>query len=50
MSSITEKVAPETVESVNEGLEDGALTEHDGTERLVRNDADAFDSGPLRGE
>lgn len=32
---VTEKVSPETVETVNPGLERGDIGDHDGTERLV---------------
>ncbi|MFB6308693.1 MAG: glycosyltransferase family 2 protein [Haloarculaceae archaeon] len=41
---VTEKVEPETIETVNAGLEEGELAEHDGTERLVRETSDAFDT------
>ncbi|ESP89417.1 glycosyltransferase [Candidatus Halobonum tyrrellensis] len=37
---VTEKVPPETVEAVNPGLATGDLSDHDGTERLVRESAD----------
>jgi len=35
---VTEKLDPGTVETVHGGLEEGDLTEHDGTERLLRED------------
>jgi hypothetical protein len=41
---VTEKVPPERVEQVNEGLEEGALQSHDGSERLVRDSAEDFDT------
>jgi len=41
---VTEKVAPETIEEVNAGLEAGDLHDHDGTERLVRESGDAYDT------
>ncbi|WP_259517224.1 glycosyltransferase [Halanaeroarchaeum sp. HSR-CO] len=41
---VTEKVAPETVETMNAGLDSGALADHDGTERLVRDSADEYDT------
>lgn len=41
---VTEKVPPETIETVNAGLEEGDLRDHDGTERLVRESTDAFDN------
>lgn len=40
---VTEKVTPATIEAVNESLEEGALTRHEGTERLVRDSATEFD-------
>jgi hypothetical protein len=33
---VTEKVTPETVERVHESMESGTLSDHDGSERLVR--------------
>ena len=33
--TVTQKLAPETVESINEQLEKGDIEEHDGSERLV---------------
>ena len=41
---VTEKVTPDTIEAVNEGLEDGDLDDHDGTGRLVRSSAGQFDT------
>lgn len=41
---VTEKVTGEVIESVNAGLEEGELAEHDGTGRLVRDSSDAFDT------
>jgi len=41
---VTEKIAPETVERVNEGLEAGDLDDRDGRERLVRASSDQFDT------
>lgn len=40
---VTEKVAPETIEREHAGLDRGDLTDHDGTERLVRASDDEFD-------
>jgi hypothetical protein len=40
---VTEKVAPDTVEDVNEGLSEGDLAAHDGSERLVRGSAAEYD-------
>ena len=39
---VTEKLDPGTVEAVHGGLEDGALTDHDGTERLLLDDAEEY--------
>lgn len=39
---VTEKVTADTIETVNEGLEEGDLREHEGTERLVRESSDAY--------
>lgn len=41
---VTEKVAPDTVEAVNEGLDDGDLADHEGTGRLVRQSSNAYDT------
>lgn len=41
---VTEKVTPETIEAENEELEPGALSNHDGTDRLIRNSAEEFDT------
>ncbi|MFB6113952.1 MAG: glycosyltransferase family 2 protein [Halodesulfurarchaeum sp.] len=40
---VTEKVEPEILEELNEGLAEGDLDEHDGTERLVRDSPEDFD-------
>lgn len=40
---VTEKVTPETIESVNSGLESGELTDHDGSHRLIRESEDEYD-------
>lgn len=40
---VTEKVAPDIVEDVNAGLEHDDIARHDGTDRLVRQHADAYD-------
>lgn len=42
---MTRKVTPETVEAVNDGLAEGDLRDHDGSERLVRESADGFHTG-----
>lgn len=39
---VTEKVTPETIEQRHDGLAAGDLPDHDGTERLVREDEGAF--------
>jgi len=39
---VTEKVLPETIEAVNDGLEDGDLADHDGRGRLVRESAESY--------
>ena len=39
---VTEKLDPGAVEAVHDGLEEGDLTEHDGTERLLREDEDQY--------
>ncbi|QZA88212.1 glycosyltransferase family 2 protein [Salinarchaeum sp. IM2453] len=44
---VTEKVAPETVVSVNEAIDNDILQEHDGTGRLIRNNRTEFDTGLL---
>lgn len=41
---VTEKVTAEEIERVNAGLEKGDITDHDGTERLVRESSDAYDT------
>jgi len=41
---VTEKVPPAVIENVNASLDVGDLSEHDGTERLVRESSDAYDS------
>jgi cellulose synthase/poly-beta-1,6-N-acetylglucosamine synthase-like glycosyltransferase len=41
---VTEKVPPETIEEVNASLDAGGLSEHDGTERLVRESSDAYET------
>jgi hypothetical protein len=41
---VTEKVTADTIEDVNE-LSDGALSEHEGTDRLLRDSDDEFESG-----
>jgi len=41
---VTEKVAPETVEAANR-LDDGALADHEGTDRLLRESDDEFETG-----
>lgn len=41
---VTEKVAADTIEEVNE-LEQGELASHEGTERLLRDSPDEFESG-----
>jgi len=46
---VTEKVAPETVERANE-LEEGALAEHEGTDRLLRESDDEFEKGVFSGK
>ncbi|WP_251341238.1 glycosyltransferase family 2 protein [Haloplanus halophilus] len=40
---VTEKVAPATIERVNAGLEEGAIADHDGSERLIRGSPEAFE-------
>lgn len=40
---VTEKVTPETIESVHSELEAGDLSKHDGTDRLVRESEEEFD-------
>jgi hypothetical protein len=40
--AVTEKVAPETVERIHDRLDDGDLTAHDGTGRLLRDDESGF--------
>ncbi|SFS79244.1 glycosyltransferase [Halostagnicola kamekurae] len=40
---VTEKVAPETIETVHSELEKGDLAEHEGTDRLVRDSENEFD-------
>ncbi|AXR76711.1 glycosyltransferase family 2 protein [Natrarchaeobaculum sulfurireducens] len=42
---VTEKVAPETVVSVNDALEEDVFSEHDGTGRLIRDDRSEYDTG-----
>jgi hypothetical protein len=37
-------VTAEEIERVNAGLEKGDITDHDGTERLVRESSDAYDT------
>ncbi|WP_256403082.1 glycosyltransferase family 2 protein [Halorubrum salinum] len=39
---VTEKVTPDVIESVHESMEDGALSEHDGAERLMREADEEF--------
>nr|WP_245810863.1 hypothetical protein [Halorubrum halodurans] len=39
---VTEKVTPETVESVHETMDEGALSGHDGAERLTRDSDEEF--------
>jgi len=39
---VTEKLDPEIVEVVHDGLEEGQLLNHDGTERLLRDDEDEY--------
>lgn len=46
---VTEKVAPETVERANE-LEEGALAEHEGTDRLLRESDDEFEKAVFSGK
>ncbi|MFW6003284.1 MAG: glycosyltransferase [Halanaeroarchaeum sp.] len=41
---VTEKVTPETIEALNSGLESGALSDHDGTERLTRESPGEYDT------
>ena len=41
---VTEKVAPETIEAANR-LDDGALADHEGTDRLLRESDDEFETG-----
>ena len=41
---MTGKVSTETREDVNAGLDAGDLRGHDGTERLVRESSDAYDT------
>jgi len=39
---VTEKLTPDVIESVHESMEEGALSEHDGSERLVREADERF--------
>jgi hypothetical protein len=39
---VTEKLDPDVVETVHGGLEEGDLTDHDGTEPLLRDDEDEY--------
>ena len=41
---VTEKVTAETIETANR-LDDGALADHEGTDRLLRESADEFETG-----
>jgi len=41
---VTEKVTAETIEEVNQSLEEGELQNHDGTERLLRESSDAYET------
>jgi len=41
---VTEKVTAETIEAVNQGLDEGDLQTHDGTERLLRESSDEFET------
>ena len=41
---VTEKVTAETVEEVNESLAEGDIQDHDGTERLLRESNDEFET------
>nr|WP_256407113.1 hypothetical protein [Haloplanus ruber] len=41
---VTEKVTAETIEEVNQSLEEGELQNHDGTERLLRELSDAYET------
>ena len=42
---VTEKVAPDTVESENDALYDGAFADHDGTDRFIRDSPSEYDTG-----
>lgn len=44
---VTEKVAPTVVERKNKGLDEGELSEHEGTERLVRDTESEYDPHPF---
>ncbi|GAB7010376.1 hypothetical protein [Halorubrum trueperi] len=39
---VTEKVTPDAIERVHDSMESGALHEHDGSERLMREEGQAF--------
>jgi len=41
---VTEKVTAETIEKVNQSLEEGELQSHDGTGRLLRESNDEYES------
>ncbi|MFP4529919.1 MAG: glycosyltransferase [Halodesulfurarchaeum sp.] len=41
---VTEKVAPKTIEAVNDGLEAGDLSAHDGEGRLVRDTTEEYET------
>jgi hypothetical protein len=41
---VTEKVTADTIETVNQSLDDGELQNHDGTDRLLRESSDQYET------